>query len=70
MQNADGNDVVTVRGSIEGASYSGCEGWHSWYIGPVEVTGPRQSIQRLKRAKEAEVRAQGSQFSRRDIEWH
>lgn len=69
MSDPSPDDVVTARGNLEGASYSGCEGWHTWYIGRVEVTGPRNDIRRLMQAKEREVQAQAPTYTRRDIEW-
>jgi len=63
------DDIVTVNGNIEGASYSGCEGWHTWHISRVEVTGPRKDIRRLMQEKEKEVQAQAPTYTRREIDW-
>lgn len=69
MSDLSPDDIVTARGNIEGASYSGCEGWHTWHISEVEVTGPRKDIRRLMLEKEKETQAQASTYTRRDIDW-
>lgn len=69
MSDPSPDDIVTARGTIEGASYSGCEGWRTWHISGVEVTGPRKDISRLMLEKEKEVQAQAPTFTRRDIHW-